>query len=66
MPDILHKISGKENPQTVLGVYRAFDTALEAGSTAPRRRSGSSPRRCAIPAISAPSCAPATRSAPAG
>ena len=28
--DILHKISGKENPQTVLGVYRAFDTSLEA------------------------------------
>ena len=26
--DILHKISGKENPQAVLGVYRAFDTAL--------------------------------------
>ena len=26
--DILHKISGKENPQTVLGVYRAFDTSL--------------------------------------
>jgi len=28
-PDILHKLSGKDNPQTVLGVYRAFDTALE-------------------------------------
>lgn len=28
--DILHKISGKENPQTVLGIYRAFDTRLEA------------------------------------
>ena len=28
VPDILHKLSGKENPQTVLGVYRAFDTAL--------------------------------------
>jgi TrmH family RNA methyltransferase len=27
-PDILHKLSGKENPQTVLGVYRAFDTSL--------------------------------------
>ena len=27
--DILHKISGKENPQTVIGVYRAFDTSLE-------------------------------------
>ena len=26
--DILHKISGKENPQTVLGVYRAFDMSL--------------------------------------
>ena len=28
--DILHKISGKDNPQTVLGVFRAFDTALDA------------------------------------
>ena len=27
--DILHKLSGKDNPQTVLGVYEAFDTALE-------------------------------------
>ncbi len=29
VPDILHKLSGKDNPQTVLGVYPAFDTALE-------------------------------------
>jgi len=28
--DILHKLSGKDNPQTVLGVYREFATALEA------------------------------------
>ena len=28
--DILHKISGKDNPQTVLGVYRAFDISLAA------------------------------------
>jgi TrmH family RNA methyltransferase len=27
--DILHKLSGKENPQTVLGVYRVFDTGLD-------------------------------------
>ena len=27
--DILHKISGKENPQSVLGVYRAPDTSLD-------------------------------------
>ena len=27
--DILHKISGKENPQAALGVYRAFDTSLD-------------------------------------
>ena len=53
--DILHKISGKENPQAALGVYRAFDTASIA-STGARRRSGSSPRRCATPAISARSC----------
>ena len=29
IPDILHKLSGKDNPQTVLGVYRAFDTGLD-------------------------------------
>jgi TrmH family RNA methyltransferase len=27
--DILHKLSGKDNPQTVLGVYPAFDLTLE-------------------------------------
>lgn len=27
--DILHKLSGKDNPQVVLGVYRAFDMALQ-------------------------------------
>ncbi len=27
--DILHKISGKENPQTVIGVYRAPSTSLD-------------------------------------
>lgn len=27
--DILHKISGKENPQTVIGVYRQLDTSLD-------------------------------------
>jgi TrmH family RNA methyltransferase len=27
--DILHKLSGKDNPQTVLGVYRAFDLSLD-------------------------------------
>jgi TrmH family RNA methyltransferase len=26
--DILHKLSGKDNPQVVLGVYRQFDTEL--------------------------------------
>jgi len=26
--DILHKLSGKDNPQTVLGVFEAFDTGL--------------------------------------
>ncbi len=30
LPDILHKISGKDNPQAVLGVYEAFDTGLAA------------------------------------
>jgi TrmH family RNA methyltransferase len=28
--DILHKLSGKDNPQTVLGVYAEFDTGLAA------------------------------------
>jgi RNA methyltransferase, TrmH family len=28
--DILHKISGKDNPQAAIGVYRTFDTSLEA------------------------------------
>jgi RNA methyltransferase, TrmH family len=27
--DILHKLSGKDNPQTMLGVFEQFDTALE-------------------------------------
>jgi len=27
--DILHKLSGKENPQAVVGVYRSFDTSIE-------------------------------------
>lgn len=27
--DILHKLTGKDNPQTMLGVYRAFDLGLE-------------------------------------
>jgi TrmH family RNA methyltransferase len=27
--DVLHKISGKDNPQTVIGIYRVFDTALQ-------------------------------------
>ncbi len=27
--DILHKISGKENPQAAVGVYRTFDAGLE-------------------------------------
>jgi TrmH family RNA methyltransferase len=28
--DILHKISGKDNPQAVIGIYRQFDTSLAA------------------------------------
>ena len=27
--DILHKLSGKDNPQTVLGVFEQFDTSLD-------------------------------------
>ena len=29
-PDILHKLSGKDNPQIVLGVFEAFPTDLES------------------------------------
>jgi TrmH family RNA methyltransferase len=29
VPDILHKLSGKENAQTVIGIYRSFDLSLE-------------------------------------
>jgi TrmH family RNA methyltransferase len=28
--DILHKLSGKDNPQTVLGVFEQFDTSLDS------------------------------------
>jgi TrmH family RNA methyltransferase len=28
--DILHKLSGKDNPQTVIGVFKVFDAGLEA------------------------------------
>ena len=55
-PDILSKMSGKDNPQMLLGAYRQPDTVARRGSTGRRRRCGSSPRRCAIPAISARSC----------
>ena len=27
--DILHKLSGKDNPQAVVGIYRSFDTGLD-------------------------------------
>ena len=64
-PDILAKMSGKDNPQMLLGAYREPRPTWR-GSTAARRRCGSWPRRCAIPATSAPSCAPATPSGPAG
>jgi TrmH family RNA methyltransferase len=64
-PDILTKMSGKDNPQMLLGAYRV-PTRRSGGSTAPGRRCGSSPRRCAIPVTSVPSSGQATRSAPAG
>ncbi len=47
---------GKDNPQMLLGAYRQPETALRADRPEQRRRCGSSPRRCAIPAISARSC----------
>ena len=47
-PDILSKMCGKDNPQMLLGAYRQPDTS-SSGSTARKRRCGSSPRRCAIP-----------------
>ena len=63
--DILHKLSGKDNPQAVSASI-ASSTPICPRWIAPPRASGSSPRRCAIPAISARSCAPAMRSVPAG
>ena len=64
--DILAKITGKDNPQAVAGVFAEFDTVARSARSRTPRRSGWWPRRCAIRAISAPCCAPATRSARAG
>jgi len=57
-PDILSKMSGKDNPQMLVAAFRQQSGAA--------RRCGWSPRRSATPATSAPSCGPAMRSAPAG
>ena len=63
---LLGKISGKDNPQAVCGMFAEWDTSPLTRSTAMPRRSGWWRRTCAIRAISAPCCAPAMRSARAG
>jgi len=57
-PDILSKITGKSNAQSVVGVFDEFDTSLDRLDRR-RRPSGWWSKTCAIPAISAPCCAPA-------
>ncbi len=60
-PDILSKLSGKDNPQAVVGVFEELGVTLgELDRMHPV--SGWSPSVCAIRAIWAPSCAPAMRS----
>ena len=51
-PDILSKMSGKDNPQMLVGAYRQPDSTLQQIDRA-RRRCGSSPRRCGTLGISA-------------
>ena len=64
-PDILSKLSGKDNPGSVIGVYPERLTPL---TQIDRGSAGIwiVDRRCATPATSARCCAPATRSARAG
>ena len=52
--EILSKMSGKDNPQMLLGAYRQTDTSLERIDRA-KRRCGSLFRHFATRAISAPS-----------
>ncbi len=61
----LAKVTGKDNPQAVCGVFAEFDTSL-ARLDRTRAPSGWSPRPCAIPATSAPCCALATQWVRAG
>ena len=63
-PDILSKMSGKDNPQMLLGAFRQPQTSLGAidRSTAPLWIVA---RRCATPGISARSSGPAMQWAPA-
>jgi len=63
--EILGKITGKDNPQAVAGVFAEFDTSLAAldRSASPIWLVAQAMRD---PPISGPCCAPATRSVPAG
>ncbi len=65
VPDILSKLSGKDNPQAVVGVFAEFTRTLDAldRSTSPIWLVA---ERLRDPGISGRSCAPAMRSARAG
>ena len=65
-PDILSKMSGKDNPQMLLGAYRQPETALDAdrpldGAAVDRRPGAARSRQ-----YRHDPAGPATRSAPAG
>ncbi len=63
---VLAKISRRDNPQTVIGVFEQRLTPADGDPARRRATSGWRSKRCATPAISAPSSALPTRSAPTG
>ena len=63
-PEILEKLSRRENPQTVHRRVRAAARADRATFASKPTPCGSASTGCATRAISAPSSAPPTRSAP--
>ena len=64
--DLLAKVTGKDNPQAVCGVFAEFDTSLAADRSRRGADLAGGASACAIPATWAPCCAPATPSARAG
>ena len=64
--DILAKVSRRDNPQTVVGVFEQVFAPLDDAGPGSRALLGGAAERCAIRAISGPSCAPPTRPAAAG